>query len=103
MSGESSQKDKHMKITKEQLKEIIKKEITDINESRASDYDPKYGGSGTVSPEEEERETTPERGMTLREPWDGIEENAQMIGDNVIKIEYLARKLGIEIPVEPKL
>jgi len=91
-----------MKITKEQLKEIIKKEITDISEGHPFDYDPKYGGSGTVSPEEE-RETTPEHGMTLREPWDGSEENSQMIGDNAIKIEYLARKLGIEIPVEPKL
>jgi len=26
-----------------------------------------------------------------------------MISDNSLKIEYLARALGVEIPVEPKL
>jgi len=85
-----------MKITKQQLKQIIKEELENITESRAFDYDPDYGGSGTVPGGETKK-------AELREPWDGIEENANMISDNAIKIEYLARKLGIEIPIDPKL
>ena len=46
----------------------------------------------------DELESGPSGG--LREPWDGIEENAHMIGDNAIKIEYLARAMGVEIPID---
>ena len=37
-----------MKITKKQLKQIIKEEIANIKENHPFDYDPKYGGSGTI-------------------------------------------------------
>jgi hypothetical protein len=37
-----------MKITRQRLEEILKEEITAVKESRAFDYDPVYGGSGTI-------------------------------------------------------
>ena len=46
----------------------------------------------------DELESGPSGG--LRDPWDGIEGNARMIGDNALKIEYLARAAGVEIPID---
>jgi len=37
-----------MNITKSQLKQIIKEELTNINEGHPFDYDPVYGGGGTI-------------------------------------------------------
>ncbi len=37
-----------MQITKKQLKQLVKEEIEAMAESRAFDYDPVYGGSGTM-------------------------------------------------------
>jgi len=102
-----------MKITKKQLKQIIKEELDFIFEANPAAQEMKdriaahqgveagIARSGQEVADELEASGAPIGG--LREPWDGIEENAQMIGDNAIKIEYLARKLGIEIPIDPKL
>jgi len=103
-------------ITKNQLKKIIKEEILAIlKESTGAGQEmkdriaahqgvePSRARSGQeVADELEASAEAASRGQ-LREPWDGIEANAEMIGNNAIKIEYLARALGIEIPVEPKL
>tara|TARA_R110000824_G_scaffold336557_1_gene523071 strand:+ start:1147 stop:1431 length:285 start_codon:yes stop_codon:yes gene_type:complete len=94
-----------MKITKKQLKQIIKEEVQNLNEGDDKDlqaFDAFMGlpaASHVPAGKLAEASTEP----TLREPWDGIETNAGMISDNALKIEYLARKLGIEIPVDPKL
>jgi|18_taG_2_1085343.scaffolds.fasta_scaffold15649_1 hypothetical protein len=37
-----------MKISKKQLKQIIKEELNNIREGHPFDYDPAYGGSGTI-------------------------------------------------------
>jgi hypothetical protein len=121
-----------MKITKEQLKQIIKEETMtlykeglfdifkksekpeDIQRARDLAYvtqmQSKLGVSPDVSvkhdPEYSKHFVDPKHIQEVeetREPWDGIEANARMISDNAIKIEYLARQLQIEIPVEPKL
>ena len=85
-----------MKITKEHLKQLIKEELAHLSE---------HGDWEDTLPAEDApaEDATAAAEPILREPWDGIEANADMIGNNAIKIEYLARKLGIEIPVDPKL
>ena len=40
------------------------------------------------------------RALVDRDPWDGIEANNEMITDNALKIEYLARAAGVEIPID---
>ena len=40
------------------------------------------------------------RALVDRDPWDGIEANNEMISDNALKIEYLARAAGVEIPID---
>ena len=98
-----------MKISKEELKEIIKQELTEVNAAQemrdriAAHQGVASTPARTGQEIADELEASPAPPGGLREPWDGIEANAQMIGDNAIKIEYLARKLGIEIPMEPKL
>tara|TARA_R110000824_G_scaffold5670_16_gene26239 strand:+ start:924 stop:1322 length:399 start_codon:yes stop_codon:yes gene_type:complete len=95
-----------MKITKKQLKQIIKEELTEVNAAQEmrdriaahQGVDPTRAKTGQEVADELEVGT-----KGLREPWDGIEANAEMIGDNALKIEYLARALGVEIPVDPKL
>jgi hypothetical protein len=97
-----------MKITKSKLKQIIKEELAKLAEGDDEmELQPAAGPRGRGwSPgdmehgRDSDRQTTPEHGMTLREPWDGIEENAGMIGDNALKIEYLARAMGVEIPID---
>ena len=98
-----------MKISKEDLKEIIKQELTEVNAAQemrdriAAHQGVESTPARTGQEVADELEASPAPPGGLREPWDGIEANAQMIGDNAIKIEWLARKLGIEIPMETKL
>jgi len=95
-----------MKITKTRLKQIIKEELTEVNAAQEmkdriaahQGVEPRTARSGQEVADELEAGTG-----GLREPWDGIEANSQMIGDNALKIEYLASSLGIEIPLDPKL
>ena len=113
-----------MKITKQQLQKLIKEVLNEGSDWHDEEYetmaDRKYADNpgqemkdriaahqgvepgGARSGQEVADEL--EAGVRgLREPWDGIEANAEMISDNSLKIEYLARALGVEIPVEPKL
>ena len=80
-----------MKITKEQLQKLIKEVLNEGSDWHDEEHETMADRKYADQPQE------------LREPWDGIEENAGMIGDNALKIEWLARKLGIEIPIDPKL
>jgi hypothetical protein len=111
-----------MRISKEKLKEIIKEEISYIlNETERdipySDLATMYGGRSKKGALEDMKsriaDSQAERGFVpsptgvpsaegTRDPWDGIEGNAEMIGDNALKIEYLARALNIEIPIDLK-
>ena len=99
-----------MKVTKEQLKRIIKEELKNLTEVNpaAQEMKDRIAGHQGVEPQSarsgQEVADELEAGTGgLREPWDGIEANSQMIGDNALKIEYLASSLGIEIPLDPKL
>ena len=80
-----------MKITKEQLKQLIKEALNEDDDWYDEEHETMADRKYADQPQE------------LREPWDGIEANAEMIGDNALKIEYLARKLGVKIPTDPKL
>ncbi len=76
-----------MKITKEQLQKLIKEVLKERNDCYGEVHE-------TMAAD---RHITPHE---FREPWDGIEENSNMISDNALKIEYLARTLGVEIPID---
>jgi len=74
-----------MKITKQRLKEIIKEELREA-----------------FSREEVNRiinapRTAPESSPKLREPWQGIEENAERLDILSNQIGALAQALGVEL------
>ena len=111
-----------MKITKSRLKQIIKEElsrtINEVGDWYSDEYetmaDRKYADNPGQEMKDRITKSQVDRGFeasptgtpsaeATRDPWDGIEANAGMIGDNALKIEYLARQLGIEIPMDPKL
>ena len=116
-----------MKLTKKHLKQLIKEELENVlNEAEDPGWrgpagrgwpggadpaaqelkdriaahrgdEPKRARSGQEVADELES-GAPDRGT--RDPWDGIEGNAEMIADNALKIEYLARAAGVEIPID---
>ena len=113
-----------MKITKQQLQSIIKEVLSESSDWYDEEHETMADRKYADNPGQEMKDriaahqgVDPRLARTgqevaaeleggagsLREPWDGIEENAGMIGDNALKIEWLARKLGIEIPTDPKL
>ena len=85
-----------MKITKKQLKQIIKEEVQNLNEGDDKDlqaFDAFMGlpaASHVPAGKLAEASTEP----TLREPWDGIETNAGMI--MLLKSSILQENLALK-------
>jgi len=87
-----------MKLTKQRLREIIKEElaIANLPEAKYEKGSPEYaaalgrfqqvfGGSQKAPPKQ------------TREPWDGIEENAERLDILSNQIGQLAKALGVDL------